>query len=265
MLIPRTVKKAALGSAVALTAGTLLFGGEIVSYAKTSLYAVQREAKAAVPLAFELQRARDLLDDVLPELHENIRRIAREEVELESLNRSIADSEQRVAREEAALTRLRDQVAASADDPTARHQATATDLARRARLFKEAQLVLEGKRRVEESRRASLAAATASLEGVQSRKTQLEDQIEGLAAQFSLVQAAASTSDLAVHDSKLAQTETLITDLRDRLDVAQRTLAHEARFVAHTRLTPPTDAELLAEVDALLGESSPATDTLVQR
>lgn len=282
MLIPRTVKKTLLGGAVALTAGSLLFGGELMSYAKTSLSAVQREAREAVPLAFELQRARDLLDEVLPELHANIRQIAREEVELESLARSIAQSEQRVAVEEAALAQLRDALVHPATDHAQRDthavvhrvdgrgftRGQVTDeLSRRVTRLKEAKLVLEGKRRVETDRRATLAAATAALEGAQARQAQLEDRIEGLAAQFRLVQATESTSELAVDSSKLAQTEALLSGLHERLDVAQRTLAHEARFTARVPIAPPTEAEVLAQVDALLeaNDNQHGHTALVQR
>ena len=294
MLIPRTLKKTLLVGAVGVTAGSLLFGGELMSYAKTSLHAVQREARDAVPLSFELQRARDLLDEVLPELHDNIRQIAREEVELESLARSIAESQERVAAEENALAQLRDSlvtatanVDAGADvntDPQQSH-AGAThqivhrvngrgftrgqvtgELSRRITRLKEAKLVLEGKRRVETDRRATLAAATAALEGAQARQTQLEDRIESLDAQFRLVQATESTSGMAIDNSKLSQTEALLSDLHERLDVAQRTLAHEARFTARVPLAAPSEAQVLAQVNALLDEpdAHPAP-VLVQR
>ncbi len=292
MLIPRTLKKTLLVGAVGVTAGSLLFGGELVSYAKTSLHAVQREARDAVPLSFELQRARDLLDEVLPELHDNIRQIAREEVELESLARSIAESQERVAAEENALAQLRDSLVtatAAADanvntDPQQSH-AGAThqivhrvngrgftrgqvtgELSRRITRLKEAKLVLEGKRRVETDRRATLAAATAALEGAQARQTQLEDRIESLDAQFRLVQATESTSGMAIDNSKLSQTEALLSDLHERLDVAQRTLAHEARFTARVPLAAPSEAQVLAQVNALLDEpdAHPAP-VLVQR
>lgn len=260
MLVPKTIKKTLLIGAVGVTAGSLLFGGELMSYAKSSLYAVQREAKESVPMSFELQRARDMLDEVLPELHQNIRRIAREEVDLEALSRSIVESEERVAQEEASLAQLRDalgteQVVYRINNRSYDREDITRDLARRLTLLKEAKLVLEGKRRVEDSRHASLAAATTSLEQAQARKVQLEDRIESLAAQFRLVQATESASGLAVSDSKLSQTEALLADLQDRLNVAERTLAHEARFTAGISLAGPTEAELLAEVDALLGNA----------
>ena len=127
--------------------------------------------------------------------------------------------------------------------------------------------MLEGKRRVETDRRATLAAATAALESAQARQAQLEDRIEGLAAQFRLVQATEATSGLAVDHSKLSQTENLLSDLNERLDVAQRTLAHEARFTARVPLAAPSEAEVLAQVDALLDDGAESTTppTLVQR
>lgn len=152
MLLPKTIKKTLLFGAVAIAAGVLLFGGELASYAKSSLFAVQRQAKDAVPISFELQRARDLLDEVLPEMQHNIRQIAREEVELEALARSIAESERRVAQEEAAMARLRDALSSthavySVNGRSYDRDEVTRDLAHRLTMLKEAKLVLEGKRR----------------------------------------------------------------------------------------------------------------------
>ena len=87
------------------------------------------------------------------------------------------------------------------------------------------------------------------LERTRSRKRTLEDQIESLASQHRLVKAAAVGSHIQVDNSKLAQTEKLITQIRKRLDVAERVLAHESKFVQAIPVDAVVEADLLTQVD----------------
>src|SRR5690606_24282894 len=104
------------------------------------------------------------------------------------------------------------------------------DLARRFDSVREAEVVLAGKERLLEARRKSLAAAVQMLERARSQKSVLESQIAGLESQYRLVQAAGTGSRFALDESKLGQTQKLLTDIRKRLDTAERVLTHEARF-----------------------------------
>ena len=64
-------------SAVGLTiAGGLVFGRELYSYVSSSARSVRTAVKDAVPVDFELRRARDLVDDIIPEMHACVRMIA---------------------------------------------------------------------------------------------------------------------------------------------------------------------------------------------
>ena len=85
-MIIRVIKYGGISLAALTVGGLVLFGGDLFSYAKTSVNEVRSSAKEAVPLDFELARARDLLDDVLPELHANVKLIAHEEVEIAELD-----------------------------------------------------------------------------------------------------------------------------------------------------------------------------------
>ena len=105
------------------------------------------------------------------------------------------------------------------------------DLANRFERFKESELILTSKQRLLTTREKSLHAAMNLLEQTRSRKRLLEDKIESLASQHRLVKAASIGSNIQVDNSKLAQTEKLIAQIKKRLDVAERVLAHESQFV----------------------------------
>jgi hypothetical protein len=59
-----------------------------------------------------------------------------------------------------------------------------------------------------------------------------------------------------VDNSKLAQTEKLIGEIKKRLDVAERVLAHEATFVSQVEVDVVNEKDLVAQVQQHLG--SPA-------
>jgi len=100
-----------------------------------------------------------------------------------------------------------------------------------------------------ETREKSLFAAMNLLEQTRSRKRLLEDKIESLASQHRLVKAASIGSEIQVDNSKLAQTEKLIAQIKKRLDVAERVLAHESQFVQAIPVDAVPEQDLLAQVD----------------
>jgi hypothetical protein len=89
------------------------------------------------------------------------------------------------------------------------------------------------------------------LERTSSRKRILEDKIESLVSQHRLIQATAVGSKIQMDNdnSKLAQTERLISEIKKRLDVAERVLAHENQFVQAIPVDAVEEEDLLVQVD----------------
>ena len=234
--------------------GGMLFGKDVVSYVRSSAKSVRTVVKDSVPIEFELRRARDLLEEIIPEMYANVRLIAQEEVEVAALNVDIAKSQDSTKEEELRIAKLRGALA----EPKAQYcfagreyprSYVKEDLANRFERFKESELVLASKKRLLVSRENSLHAAMQMLEQTRSRKRMLRDKIESLASQHRLVKAAAVGSNIQVDNSKLAQTEKLITHIKKRLDVAERILAHESLFVQAIPVDAIVEEDLLTQVD----------------
>ena len=234
--------------------GGLLFGKDVVSYVRSSAKSVQTAVKDAVPIEFELRRARDLLEEIIPEMHANVRLIAQEEVEVAALNVDIAKSQKSMEEEKLRIAKLRDALG----KPQAQYcfagkqyprSYVKEDLAGRFERFKESELILAGKRRLLTTRENSLHAAMELLERTRARKRMLEDKVESLASQHRLIKAAAIGSQIQVDNSKLAQTEKLIAQIKKRLDVAERVLAHESQFVQTIPVDAVVEEDLLTQVD----------------
>ena len=89
-------------------ASHLLFGREAFSYLRSSARSMRSAAQDSVPIEFQLRRARDLVNDIVPEIQANVRAIATQEVEIEHLKADIEQSENSLAGEKVRVGKLRD-------------------------------------------------------------------------------------------------------------------------------------------------------------
>lgn len=253
-MLRKTIKFGVIGlTGLAVTAG-ILFGTELGSYVWTSTKTVRTAVRDSVPIEFELQRARDLLEDIIPEMQANVGLIAKEEVEIANLKEEIQRGQASLAEEKVRITKLGDTLKAQQvryvfGGLEYTHDQVKAELARAFDRYKEAEVVLAGKQRLLDTRQKSLQAAMQMLERTRSEKARLEDRIAALDSQHRLVKAALTTSQVRVDNSKLAQTEKLIGDIKKRLDVAERVLAHEAQFVRPIEIDVISEKDLLAQVE----------------
>ena len=254
--------------------GAVVLGTDACSYIRSSAKQLRASVKDNIPLEFELRRARDLLDEVLPEMQANVRLIAQQEVEIAVGKEEIAIAQKNLDDERVRVARLRDHLGTQHTSYTFSgvnysRDELKTELSRRFERFKEAEMTLSGKRRLLENRQKSLIAAERQLEQTRARKLALEAQVETLASQYRLVQASGATKDVRINETKLAKAEKLIGEIRKQLDVAERVMAREAKFTSPIPLDVVNEKDLVAAVDEHLGngkvrESQPESETLTK-
>jgi len=253
-MVGKIIKYGVLGIAGTALAGGVLFGTDLCSYGRSSVRSVQAVVKDNVPIEFELRRARDLVDDIVPEMQANVRLIAQQEVEIADLRGEIERAQRAVEEERNRVDKLRTglstpQTSFTFNRITYSRDQVKEELGRRFDGLKEAEIVLTGKQRLLSNRERSLAAAVQAMDRMRGQKSLLESQIAALDAQHRLVQAASVGSSVAIDNTKLAQTERLIAQIKKQLDVAERVLAHESRFVTPIQVDAVSEADLLREVD----------------
>jgi hypothetical protein len=258
-MITKWLKMGVLGTVGLGLVGGLIFGKDVVSYVRSSAKSVRTVVKDSVPIEFELRRARDLLEEIIPEMHANIRLIAQEEVEVAALKGEIAKSAEHLDEERNKVKALRGslethQAYYAFGGRRYSHGEVKADLAARFERLKESELVMASRERLLVSREKSLNAAMQLLEKTRTEKRILENKIEALASQYRLVKAASVGSQIQVDNGKLAQTEKLIAQIKKRLDVAERVLAHESQFVESIPVDTVLEADLVAQVDEYFQE-----------
>lgn len=249
------IKRLAIASAVVGASGAVVVATGAGSYLKSSGRLLRSAVKDAVPIEFEIQRAKDSLEGLVPAAQEALRDVAREEVEVASLEKEIDREKDLLAVETTKVQKLRSTLTPqltsySVGGREYRRQELVEELARRFESLKTAELLLRGKEDLLRNRRNALEAAVQKLEKTRLARLELASQIEALEAQYHLLQAQSSGSTFRIDDSKLSQTEAIISELKKRLSVAQRVLAREAQFVETIPVDTTKEANVVESVDA---------------
>ncbi len=245
--------------------GGLAFGPDALSYAKTGVYQMQKGARDSVPLAMELERAKMLLDEVIPEMNSNINLISTEEVEISALEEELGSATKSRFDEQKKVLALRDklsvhQVSYKIGGKKYDRDDVKMELARRFDRLKESEMIYKGKLRLLETRKKSLASAIAMLKSAKHKKLQLEDKISALEGQHRLVVAASRASGVQVDGSKFAEIDKVLKHINKQLKVSERVLAHQSKYVEHIDIDVVDEKDLFEEIDTFVGRVKPKTE-----
>ena len=180
--------------------GLFVFGRHASSYVRTATGWVSDSVKQAVPIEFEIDRARGMVKDIMPEIRKNMQTIAKEEVEVERLNQDISNLEKKQDKDRTELMSLRTE--ASSGKTTFRfagHNYTLDqvkcDLANRFDRFKTSDATLASLNEILTARQKSLDAARQKLDAMLVQKRQLEADVENLEARLKVVEVAQTSSN----------------------------------------------------------------------
>lgn len=229
------LKKGILGVGAVLLLSTFVFGRDVFSYLRTGFRSARETLKAEVPVEFELQRARDMVNRLLPDIRKCMHVIAEEEVSVDHLSKTIAKCETELGRQKGEILALRKDVGGGrgtyqyagriyTSDEVQR------DLCQRFERFKTAEATLGSKRQILGARQKSLIAAREKLEGMISSKRDLEVQIENIEARMKMIEAVQTASHVQIDDSQLSRAKELVGELNRQLDVQQKLMDAEGNF-----------------------------------
>jgi len=261
------IKKVIIIGAVVLLVGMLVFGTSMVSYLRTSAGYVADSVRDAVPMKFEIDRARREIKGLVPEVRKNMRAIAKEEVEVNRLQEQIEQTEAGLAKEKGQVMRLRSDLSTGKDVFNyASRSYTAgqvkLDLANRFERYKTGEATLESLRKIHAARQRSLEAARRKLEGMLAAKRQLQVEVENLEARLKMIEATKASSEYQFDDSRLGRLKELISNLRSRLEVEDSLVKAESRFHAEIPLDQADPENIVDEVTEYFGDEVPGVEAL---
>lgn len=229
------VKKIVMGSLALTVVGGLIFGRDALSYVRTGCKSVQENVRSNVPIEFEIQRARQEVAQLLPEIRKSVTLIAQQQVEVDRLAKSIEKREAALAeQEEAILSLSADLKSGDTQFVYAGHKYSQSevekDLADRFSRFQIAEDTVKREHELLVSKETALKTHRETLESMLSQRKGLEVELERLEARLRTVEARKQISTLAIDDSQLARVKDLISTIDERLDVEDAVLATEGNF-----------------------------------
>lgn len=270
-MIRKTFKMLLIGSAVLGGAGFLFLGTDFPSYVGSVATSVRESVTEQIPVEIELKRADNLIRQIDPQINKCKLDLARAEVDLGSLQDSVAHLEKVVTAEEKKLklgaALLREDTPNGirlAADYGARRRVNA-DLGRTKDSYVNNLAILKSKRKLIDRQTRAVEAAKERLTAVRHQRASLQDQVRALKTQQMQVEAMAATNHRFDLDSTaLSQATEVINGVRKRLDVAQRMLENDIAFTGGT-VEGVEDRNVIKEIDELFASDSSLRSTASPR
>ncbi len=264
------LKKFVLLGAVAAVGLTALVGTSGLSYMRTGLRSAGEQVRQNVPIEWEIQRARQMIEDLKPEIANNMQVVAREEVGVERLAGEVTAKQQQIAKAKQDILRLKGDLESGSTrfvyagrDYTG--QQVKDDLAARFKQFQVHEKTANKLAQVLTARERNLDAARRKLDEMLSAKRQLEVEIENLQARLTMVQVAQTANPVALDDGQLSNTRKLLDDIRTRIDVAEKLASSEGALEGTIPLDDTASPDLLNEIADYFGEGRAEVESLVSQ
>lgn len=208
-------------------AGLIAFGATgLSSYTNTAFQKVKGTFKNQVPVEFQIDRVRQEVAQLVPDMKKNLGVIAEEMVAVQNLREDIRDTR-------LSLKQQKDRIVAMTNDLESGHELIVYDgreysstriKERLARDFASYQLCekeLKSKEQILEAKERSLDMARKQLGSMREQKRDLEVQIAQLEAELKTVRLQQTKSKFELDDSRLAQIKGSLAEIRNRLKVEQ--------------------------------------------
>jgi hypothetical protein len=237
---------------VGLTTG-VLFGRNAASYVSTTYHRLTSSVEEAVPVDFQIDRAKQMVRDLDPEIRRSMHVIAKEEVALEQINQQISGNQEKTNKDKQEILRLQADLGQNKGtyryaSHTYTNDEVKQDLSRRFNRFKVADDTLASMKQMRDAREKNLDAARQKLAAMINAKRKLEVDVQNLEAKRKLVEVAQASSEYVFDDSQLARAKELINDIRTRLDVAAKLANADVNVQSEIVLDDSAPADITDQV-----------------
>jgi len=261
----KVVKKSLIVGVGMLLLSALFVGpGNICSYVATGVSGARESFKGSVPVEFELERARQMVKDLDPEIKKQVHEVAKLKVEVKRLEQDVEKrADHLAAQQEILLQRQASYDEGSSfvtygDTNYTRDQLKA-DLEARFVRFKSEKSTVENLTAIMQTRQSSLIAAEKNLQETKLAKKDLVVEIERLETEMRKVDLEKTRTSYTYDDSKVAKIRGLLDEIGTRIDVEATMVGAEA---ASSDVIPDdagveTNTNISEEISTYFSESAP--------
>jgi regulator of replication initiation timing len=236
-----------------------LMGTGLWSYLQTAGQRAVDSVKENVPIDFEIDRARRLVGNLVPEIRRTMQIIAQEEVDAERLAGQVQQAERKLVQDRQLVLTLKADLEANRPKyeyggKTYTAQQLRQDLAAKFARFQVAEENIRTLAGMLQAREQRLSATRQKLDAMVASKQQLEIQVEQLQARLRQIEVAQAGGDVRLDATRVSEARTLIDEIQTRLEVAERVLHAEAAQSGEITIEPPA-ADIVEQVEVYFGQA----------
>jgi chromosome segregation ATPase len=255
------IKKGVLGAALAAGALYLAFGTSAPSYVRTAFHKVRGHAHDAVPVQFEIDRARQEIARLEKPIKETREVYFRTEVETEQLEREVTATKANLEKEKTTLLALRDSVKSGDLKLTGNVRYSTeelnSELARRFDHYRNNSKFLVEKEATLKAKKKIMDAARQQLNNMRNQQREMTSKLNTIEARLQQIEATKQTNEFNFDDSALARAKENVSDLEKRVEVQARIAEVEGRFADPAiPLFVEPGRDVVKEIDEEFGNSS---------
>ena len=232
-------KKLAIAS-LAVLAGLMIWHKTSVgSYMNFAWKKAKATAGNSVPLEWEIERLREEVSNLVPDMKKQLSSIAEEKVAIDRLGREIAVAKTNLSEQEEGIKVMRADLKAYKGDEQKISYGNIKVTAERLKeklgkdwqTFRLAEDNLKNKEQLLDARKASLDAALQKLAEMKTRKEQMEVEVAKLELKLKELRVAEARNKFHVDDSQLSKCQQMLDDINARIDTQITTNALQGQFV----------------------------------
>lgn len=254
------IKKAIVTAAALGIGAVALLGTDACSYGTTLFGNVREAVRSEIDPGFELDRIRNQVDSLMPEIRQHMKVIAEQVVDVRNMQAAIAEKQTQLSGQKASILALRSDLE-SGNDTFEYRQVSYTrgevesDLSDRFAAYQLLEASLDRDIKILAATKQTLQANQKNLDAMMSRKQDLVVKVSQAEARLKTIQATETVNAIEVDDTQLAHVEDMLQQLNHDLDVREALLETEGHVLGRI---PVEEAELpetdvVTEIDQHFG------------
>jgi hypothetical protein len=250
-------KKIGILAVAGVAALMLVSWAGLGSYWTTAWHNIKAKVKHQVPLEFEIQRVRQQVADLIPDMRNQCHTVAEEMVNVRNLRTNLDESQAKLSRDKENILAMRTALDSGTETVSFRGNDYTADSMRQKldhdfQAYKIGEQELQIRQKMLHVREKALEDAKTRLTEIKKQKSQLELQVATLEAQLKELRLAQTQSKFHYDDSKLSEAKASIQELKNRLDTEMQALDLQDRLSddtlqpanAHTKTTSELNKEI---------------------
>lgn len=232
-------KKLAIAS-LAVLAGLMIWHKTSVgSYMNFAWKKAKATAGNSIPLEWEIDRLREEVSNLVPDMKKQLSSIAEEKVAIDRLGKEISVAQVNLKDQEESIKQMRADLKTMKPDETTvsygngkyKAEQVKAKLAKDWQTFRLAEDNLKNKQDLLEARKGALDASLQKLAEMKTRKEQMEVEVAKLELKLKELRVAEARSKFHVDDSQLSKCQQMLDDINARIDTQITTNALQGQFV----------------------------------